>query len=74
MSPPYRIASFLAYMKSYPVEDGRQSNGIKLTELKLVIHTRLAEHRSEVAGREDFPVVPSYSLCDDPLSRSAGRT
>ena len=53
MSPPYRIDSFLAYMKSHPVKDGRQRNGIELTELKQVVHTRLAEHHGRMFGRED---------------------
>ena len=51
MSPPYRIDRFLAYMKSHPVKDGRQRNGIELTELEQVVHTRLAEHHSKMVGR-----------------------
>ena len=60
MSPPYRIDSFLAYMKTHPVKDGRQRNGIELTELEQVVHTRLAEHHSGVVGREDLPVVSHF--------------
>ena len=60
MSQPYRIDSFLAYMKSHPVKDGRQRNGIELTELEQVVHTLLTEHHSRMAGREDLPVVPHF--------------
>ena len=60
MSPPYRIDSFLAYMKTHPVKDGRQRNGIELTELEQVVHTRLAEDHSGVVGREDLPVVSHF--------------
>ena len=55
MSPPYRID-----MKTHSVKDGRQRNGIELTELEQVVHTRLSEHHSGVVGREDLPVVSHF--------------
>ena len=74
MSQPYRIDSFLAYMKSHPVKDGRQRNGIELTELEQVVHTLLTEHHSRMAGREDLPVVPHFWIFTFLLVGSSSRS
>ena len=61
MSPPYRLDSLISCLHEYhPVKDGRQRNGIELTELEQVVHTRLGEHHSGVVGREDLPVVSHF--------------